>query len=228
MWWVLLVLGAVFGGVIALGSARIQANYFLNSIHSGTGKGLALSFDDGPDPLLTPKLLDVLDQHGAKASFFLIGHMAEAHPEVVQQIVAKGHTIGNHSFSHEKNLTWMSSSALDADIARCSAVLQNITGKAVAWFRPPFGVTTPRYARVLRQQKLQSIGWSLRSLDTTMTRKEEVLKRVLPQLAHGRIVLFHDTCAHTIEALPEIFAHCSQKGIDIVSIDAMTQHSPYH
>lgn len=218
-WQGIAVLLILYTGLLALGSGFIQFDFFLKSINQLSRDGISLTFDDGPDPITTPKILDILKANNVKASFFLIGRKAKDYPDIVKRIQEEGHVIGNHSYSHSNFLPLLPGALLKRDILKCNELLNKLTGSQVTLFRPPFGVTNPNYRRVLRKLRLTSVGWSLRSLDTTAKSAQEVLNKVIPELKNSNIVLLHDTQESTIEALPTIIEECHKNGMAIVSLD---------
>ena len=209
------------------GSFQIKANYFLNSINKGVKDGIALSFDDGPDPETTPKILDILRHQEIKASFFVIGKMAEKYPELLKTIEKDGHIIANHSYDHNNAMGFFGINKLATDIEKCSGIIEHITGKKPLLFRPPFGVTNPRYAVVLKNLRLTSIGWSGRSFDTITNSKNTLLKRVKKSIGRGAILLFHDTQKVTLEILPNIIEYCKENGVKIVPLHELIEQEPY-
>ncbi len=214
-----LVIGGVWGLITVYGVFSIQANWFTRSIHHTQAGSLAITFDDGPHPELTEKILSILDEHGIKATFFLIGKQAEKYPHLVKKIIEKGHGIGNHSYSHSKYVGFFSVHKLKNDLQKCTEVLEGISGKKIELFRPPFGVTNPRYAKVLPQLRLKSIGWSLRSYDTISKDAPRLLKRLQSKIRPGQILLLHDTVPITAQILPDLIQYCKERKISIVKIE---------
>jgi peptidoglycan/xylan/chitin deacetylase (PgdA/CDA1 family) len=131
-------------------------------------KIVLLTFDDGPDPVQTPKVLDVLRKHNAKAMFFLIGKNIEAYPEIVKQIVQDGHFVGNHTYSHQGKFPIFSANKMAEELVKTDGILQKITGTSVTFFRPPFGITNIRISRIVRKLNYKVIGWNIRSYDTSL------------------------------------------------------------
>lgn len=204
---------------LVVGSIFIRFNFFLNSVNNLNSDGVSLTFDDGPDPITTPKILEILNQYNVKASFFLIGSKVQKYPEIVRRIHDEGHSIGNHSFSHSNFLPFKPDYFLKRDILKCNKLLTEITGGEIKLFRPPFGVTNPNYRRVLRKLNLKSVGWSVRSMDTTANSKQIVLDKVIPALKNRDVVLLHDTQKTTLEALPNIIQYCQNNGMALVALD---------
>ncbi len=201
--------------------------FFLNSICSGENEGIAFTFDDGPDPVTTPKILDILRTEKIKATFFVIGKRAEKYPEIVKEIDREGHIIANHSYEHSNTIGFFLTGKLADDIEKCSNAIEQIIGKKPTLFRPPFGVTNPKYARAIKKFNLISIGWSGRSLDTITTNKISLVNRVRRAIKQGAILLFHDTQNVTLEALPEIIDLCKKNGIKIVPLQELIKHEQY-
>lgn len=232
LWVVLSAIALLFISVTAYGSAQIQANYFVKSINkggrrSGTGKAVALTFDDGPDPDSTPRILDILRENDLKATFFVIGRKAAEYPHLLQRIADEGHTIGNHSFSHHNLIGVFSKRKLQADIQRCNETIKEITGLSPMLFRPPFGVTNPRYAAVLKDLQMQSVGWSLRSLDTRAKNRYQLIQKIISKLKPRDIVLLHDHLPLTADSLADIIGHCREMGIKIEPLPRLIGKEPY-
>lgn len=120
---------------------------------------LALTFDDGPNPAWTPQLLEILAEHQAQATFFMVGRFAQAEPALVRQVLAGGHLIGNHSWSHP-NLARTPAGKVRDELQRTSDILQQITGKPMRYFRPPFGARRPIVLRIARELGLTPVTWN--------------------------------------------------------------------
>jgi peptidoglycan/xylan/chitin deacetylase (PgdA/CDA1 family) len=213
--------------ILIFGSSLIQFNYFVNSINKGSSKGIAITFDDGPDPKLTPQILDILAKENVKASFFVIGNKIEEQKELLQRIYNEGHTVGNHSFSHTKQLTTTSTAKLKKDIANCSSAIEKIIQHKPLFFRPPFGITSPRYNRAIQQLNMKSIGWNVRSLDTKANDAVTLYNKIIKKVTEGSILLLHDTQKITIEVLPKLIKHCKDNGINIVSLPELINEKSY-
>ena len=227
--WIIALYLMVYAIVIAYASFSIQSNFFITSLHQFKGEGVALTFDDGPHPIYTSQILKALKEKNVKATFFLIGALAEKYPDVVKAIDKDGHSIGNHSYSHNRMLPFFRSKRLRQDYEQASDTIESIIGKKPQWIRPPFGATSPKYLKMLQGKEWQSIAWSLRSLDTTMTTSEEVTNAVLnsKQLKNGAIILLHDNLENTANALPTILDGISDKGTKIVPLQAQINQSTY-
>lgn len=154
-------------------------------------KKIMLTFDDGPHPLYTPAVLDILKERGEKAIFFCIGERAFDNPELILRMVNEGHKIGIHSMNHSAGFTFASKSMVERDIDNCRKILTDISGTRIEFFRPPFGVTNPNIARAVKKLNLKTVGWSIRSFDT-ISESNKVINKIEKELFSGAIVLLHD------------------------------------
>lgn len=160
---------------------------------AAAGRGeIALTFDDGPEPEVTPRVLDLLDGTGAHATFFCVGNRALAHPQLVQEIVARGHAVENHGFGHALTFGLYGIGRMARDIGAAQQVLTDITGVAPRYFRAPFGIRTPLTEPALARLGLDCVAWSIRSLDSVDSNPMRVAARVAGSLVPGSIVLLHD------------------------------------
>lgn len=175
----------------------------LTAMPGGT-RALYLTFDDGPDPCHTPGLLDLLRDHQAQATFFLIGNKAERHPQLVQRMLAEGHRLGNHSYSHP-NFSRLSLAERMAEIDRTDQLLAGFDGIRHHGIRPPSGAFSVALTWHLARQRRQLMYWSYDSLDYQRRPPEQLVERMRadPPRA-GDIVLMHDDsdcCTHMLEVL---------------------------
>ena len=212
---------------ILAGVLFLRLEMFADVITTGPreARGFVLTFDDGPDPASTPRVLDALDSAGAKATFFVIARKAEAHPELVNEIVARGHAIGLHSYANDRLFSMRSSRYVHSDLARGLAVLESITGKRPALFRPPIGHTNPIIARVSEELGLSIVGWSVSALDgTSGASVDRVVARVSSRLHDGAIVLMHDASERGThapvapDAIARIVAAAREARMDVVPL----------
>ncbi|MBP1627411.1 MAG: polysaccharide deacetylase [Holophagaceae bacterium] len=167
--------------------------FFLPILSRGSRKQprVALSFDDGPDPEVTPRVLDLLDQHGVKAAFFLIGEKAQAHPELVREILRRGHEVGNHSWHHFPFLMLKGRRTLRQEIAKGQEILKTFGILPVA-FRPPVGVTSPALWRILIEEGMFCLNFSRRAGDMGNRRIRNLAARLLDKVRPGDLLLLHD------------------------------------
>ncbi|WP_159017487.1 polysaccharide deacetylase family protein [Cognatiluteimonas profundi] len=161
-----------------------------------TERAVWLTIDDGPSSQ-TLAMLDLLDRHSARATFFVVGERAAAHPELVHEIVRRGHGIGNHSTTHPSHWFWaLPPWTMRREIERAQGILHDITGVRPRWFRAVVGMSNPFVANVLKDQRLTRVAWSARGFDAVVADVERVVRDVEAQLAPGAIVLMHEGAAH--------------------------------
>ncbi|MDB5368469.1 MAG: Polysaccharide deacetylase [Roseomonas sp.] len=158
--------------------------------HAARGE-VALTFDDGPDPLLTPLALDLLAAQDARASFFLIGAKARRHPELVRAILARGHTVENHTDTHPLHFAAFGVAAQRRQILRAQAAIEAAGGQAPRYFRPPVGLRSPLLDPVLAGTGLRHASWTRRGADGLLSDPARILRR-LRRVAAGDVVLLHD------------------------------------
>jgi len=225
-WWSILVL-FVWINLLVLGAIKIRWNFFMVSINKGKhDKHIALTFDDGPANE-TATILDILKEHDVHAAFFSIGKNAAVHPDLVKRWHNEGHLIGNHSYGHGFNFDWQSVQIMEHELQQTNELIERITGKIPKLFRPPYGVTNPNLARAVKRLGMTSIGWSLRSFDTTAKSKEQLLQRILGRLKGGDIILLHDSMTITREILTELITEAQKKGFTFVRVDQLLDIEAY-
>lgn len=212
-------------------SADIRSNVYISTLcHSVTADRavISLTFDDGPDPYMTPRILEILERHDIKAVFFLIGRKAEKFPEIVRQIQSKGHTIGNHTYSHSIKFTIKGQEYVRYEINMCQDIISNITGKKPILFRPPFGITNPIISKVVSKNKLHTIGWSIRSLDTISGKNTDaVCRRISREMHNGAVVLLHDRIKNADILLNKILEETERRKLKAVSIEELLDIRTY-
>ena len=161
-------------------------------VENAPEKTLYLTFDDGPDPKITPQILGLLAQSGMKATFFLIGDRVREHPNLARRIVQEGHGIGNHSSFHSLGFAFQGMGGLRRDLEAAQLVIEEATGVCPRFFRAPFGIRSPLLEPVLFALGLELVSWTRRGYDTREVDPELVLARLSKPLETGSILLLHD------------------------------------
>lgn len=228
--WLYVLFVLIWIVITAIGSFQIKWNYHLQSLNHNyniSENYVAITFDDGPNIEFTPKVLSLLKDYNAKATFFLIGKNAEKQPDIVRQILTEGHAIGNHSYSHSKIFGFFFSKKVASELKQTNSILKEITGKEVKLFRPPFGVTNPNIKNALRRTGHQSIGWSKRGYDTANISEEKIFKRITANLKKGDIILLHDSSAKTVAVLEQLLLFLQSHKLQSVPVDRLLEIEAY-
>jgi peptidoglycan/xylan/chitin deacetylase (PgdA/CDA1 family) len=225
-------LGAVAASQLALTVAGLLPRCSLLGpnlvrLPGDTDGRVALTFDDGPDPSVTPRVLDLLDRHGAKASFFCIGRLVLAHPGLAREIHERGHRVENHSFRHSNAFAFQGPARLRAEIQRAQDAIGSSLGRAPLLFRAPAGIRNPWLDPVLARLGLRLVSWTRRGFDTVTAAPQRVTARLVRGLAGGDILLLHDgSCARdasgrpvVLQALPELLHELERRGLRSVRVD---------
>lgn len=205
-------------GPVAPRPPRAPANY--RSVNTSRPV-VALTFDDGPHPELTPKLLDILRQQGVRATFYVIGRSVDAHPEIARRIVAEGHEIANHTYTHP-HLTKVGAARLDSEMTRTTEAIVRATGRRPTNMRPPYGAINARVEQSLLQKHgLDVIMWSVDPLDWRRPGAEVVRQRLVDGATPGGILLAHDIHPGTIEAMPGTISDLKAKGYGFATVSQL-------
>jgi peptidoglycan-N-acetylglucosamine deacetylase len=189
---------------------------------------VALSIDDGPEPGVTPKVLSLLDEYGAKATFFCIGRHVEKRAELAREIVRRGHAIENHSYRHLNYFSLLGPRALAYEIERAQEVIGNVTGEPPRFFRAPAGLRSPLLDPILTRVGLLLASWTRRGFDSVNSDPDNVFQRLARGLAAGDILLLHDGhAARTragqpviLEVLPRLLAAFAESRLTPIRLSA--------
>lgn len=208
-------------GVVAWRSARVRLLPALSGV--GRPDHVALTFDDGPDPVSTPVILDTLDAFGWRATFFCLGEQARRTPQIVRELVERGHELGVHGESHRSHLV-RPGPAVTRDVRAARSVLEELSGRPVEWFRPPYGGVSAASIVAARRTGLRMVLWTTWGLDwkadaTGATVAANVHRTFVP----GATVLLHDSDVTstpdswkaTVDALPLLAGEWHQRGYEV-------------
>src|SRR5580693_5715116 len=177
---------AAAAGITAYGAAYPRAQIFGSTIcRTNSPRKLAITFDDGPNPAITPKLLDLLDRYSAHATFFLIGRFVRECPALVKETVARGHEVGNHTELHP-NLFWLNPTKVQVELRLCHDAIRHAIGTPPKWFRPPFGLRNPWVIPAARDLGCQTVMWTLIPGDWRKKPAEWLIQRMQPIAAHAQ------------------------------------------
>ena len=222
---------SVLGLLITDGVFRPSSSTFYPTISTGprdTAK-VALTFDDGPDPEVTPLLLDTLKARGARATFFTIGRHLARHRGIAERALRDGHELGNHSWQHDRMQNFYGTRAQATDIDRSMQLIREVSGSdALPLYRPPIGLKSPALARAAHERGLRVIAWSLHSRDTMLRDPQRIAARLLKRVQAGDIILMHDGHDRdgqhrvaTAEALPLVLDGLAKRGLQGVTVSEL-------
>ncbi|MDA8335868.1 MAG: polysaccharide deacetylase family protein [Peptococcaceae bacterium] len=194
-------------------------------------KKAALTFDDGPDDRVTPRILDILKENSVHGTFFLIGSYARRNPDMVRRIVAEGHIIGNHTWSHS-NMLPLNAEQDRQEIVRTGDALARITGRRTALLRPPRGKVSATIMDVARKEGYRVIGWSVDSVDWQDPQTSRITARLRDQMHPGAIILMHSvdlptSNGVTVKVLPGLIKELKARGYELVTLDELLQIPAY-
>lgn len=183
-------------------------------------KVLSISFDAAWGRANTEEILNILDRYDVKTTFFLVGFWAEKHPDLVKELVARGHEIGNHSATHP-HMNSLTKAQMAEELRKCSDLVQNITGTPTTLFRPPYGEYNDDVVLVSRELGYECVQWNVDSLDWKNLGKAHMVSRCTKNVNPGDIVLFHNDSQYILEALPEILEYYTQAGYKIIPVSQL-------
>jgi len=221
----------VLGLLITDGVFRPSSSTLYPTISSGPRDRprVALTFDDGPDPEVTPLLLNTLAAAGARATFFTIGRKLVRHTGIAERAIREGHELGNHSWQHDRMQNFYGTRAQAEEIDRSGQLIREVSGSgALPLYRPPIGLKSPALARAAHVRGLRVIAWSLHSRDTLLRDARRIADRLLKRVQPGDIILMHDGHdrdgyhrAATADALPLILDGFAQRGLQSVTVSEL-------
>ncbi len=229
-------------GITAYGAVYPRSQIFGPAIWcTNSPRKLALTFDDGPNPAITPKLLDLLDRYNAKATFFLIGRFVRECPDLVKETAARGHSVGNHTESHP-NLFWCTPTQVRIELRLCQDAIRNVLGAPPKWFRPPYGMRNPWVIRVAREMGCETVmltlipgDWMVKPAEWLIPRLQPIADRVVKSSKQdidsrgewGDVLCLHDGShrglngdrTRTLAALEHWLPRWRDLGLEFVTID---------
>ena len=226
--WPLAGAGVLFVAAVTAGVTWVGSGIFGPVLVRGPAEGgrIALTFDDGPDPVTTAEVARLLEERGHRGTFFVVGERAAQHADLVARLVDAGHDVGVHSFDHSLASSMPSMAWLERDFRRSREVLEQAVGRSPRFYRPPVGLLNPRIHRVARTGGWTIACWSVRARDGVPTTSAAVLGRVLPSLRAGAVVLLHDRLEGgepaCLGALPPILDELDRRGLRSVTLSALS------
>ncbi len=232
---------AATAGIVARGAANPASQLFGPTLRgTPSPRQFALTFDDGPNPAITPRLLDLLDRYDVRATFFMIGNFVRQCPALAREVIARGHAVGNHTETHPK-LLWLTRSQIRDELARCQQNISDVLGIAPSYMRPPWGLRSPLLAGVARELGiLHVVMWSIMPGDWAPPSLEWLVERMKPiadraaqvprdRAGSGDVLVLHDgdhrflngDRGHTVAALEQWIPRWRDLGLEFVTIDGL-------
>lgn len=217
-------------GTAAWGAVSPSSQIWGRTIWRAPDAGsLALTFDDGPNPAVTPELLDLLESHKVRATFFLIGRFAGEAADLAREIAQRGHSVGNHTQTHP-SLVFLSPAGIREQLRRCTEAIESATGLAPRWVRPPYGFRSPLLGGIVRARGGEVVMWSRMAHDWAPQPAERVIRRLRPARG-GDIILLHDgdhrvlrgDRMHSVKALGYWLPRWKDAGLRFVTLDDFGQ-----
>lgn len=181
---------------------------------------VSLTFDDGPSPIYTPQILEILKKYNVKATFFVMGWSAKKYPELIKQMVREGHAVAIHTMSHPK-LTRLNNKQLYFEVVKSRDIVKSIIGKTPVCLRPPFGITNSRVNAFIRDQQMIPVPMGFNSFDYNRPGVNKLVHWVVSNAKAGRVFLLHDGYKYrqqTVKALPAIIEGIRKKGLEFSAI----------
>jgi peptidoglycan/xylan/chitin deacetylase (PgdA/CDA1 family) len=217
--------------LMADGVFRPESSVFYPTVVRGRSERaqVALTFDDGPDPEVTPAVLDALAEHQARATFFVIGRYLEKNSTLAERMLKEGHELGNHSWQHSHFQNFYPAAGHAREIDRCSQLIRSLTKSAAEpLYRPPVGLKSPAMARVATRKNLTVVAWSIHGRDTFNRPAHAIAEQILARIQPGDIVLLHDGHdrdhrhrAHIQQAMPLLLQGLRERGLASVPVSEL-------
>lgn len=225
----ILILFGLYIGISILLAFFIGSGFHHRAIcHGETGeKVCAITFDDGPDTEITPKILDVLKREKLSATFFVIGKKLEGNEPLIKRMAEEGHLIGNHSWNHSVWFDFYPARRMKQELEDTAKGISHIVGASPLLFRPPFGVLNPTLSKVLTRLSYHVIGWNVRSYDTVHADRQKTTSRILRKLSPGSIILLHDHLQGSPELLTSLIPEIKRKGFTFVPLTHLIDIKAY-
>ncbi len=224
-------------GVIAWAVFNVNSSIWARTLWRSPvpAKAVALTFDDGPDPEFTPRVLDLLKDKGVKATFFCVGARVRRHPALAKRIAQEGHTLGNHSDTHAVWINFSLHGKLRREIRDCNNAIEAATGVKPCLYRAPHGFKNPALGDVLGQEGMVAVGWQVRGFDAVVTDAARIAERIVDSARPGGVILLHDGAGlqgtsdrnATLEALPVVIDGLRARGLEIVALDTLLGSKVY-
>lgn len=212
-----------------IGASKLSVNFHFQSVCQAktSEKMVSITFDDGPHGEATEKVLVVLKEYNATATFFCIGKKIQAQIGLLKKLDEAGHLIANHSYSHSNLFDLQTTTKLTAELKETNETIKRAIGKTPLFFRPPYGVATPALGRAITNNQMISIGWDIRSFDTSIKKPEKVFDNIKPQIKPGSIILLHDRVEGCEVIVTLLLKYLESNNYTVVRLDKLINQPAY-
>lgn len=198
-------------------AADDTAEVYKNREFDSDEQKVALTFDDGPDPEVTPQILNILNQYEARATFYMVGNSVEYYPEIAREVAEEGHEIGNHTMTHADLTTSPEEEAI-YEIDKTNELIAEATGQIPTSFRPPYGSTTEALEELVN---MPAVLWTVDSFDWQSREAESIIQAIQEEIHEDAIILMHDIHQETADALPEVLNYLKSEGYEMVTVSEL-------
>ena len=212
-----------------IGASKLSANFHFKSICTAktTEKIVSLTFDDGPHGEATEKVLSVLKEYNVTSTFFCIGKKINTEISLLKKLDEEGHIIANHSYIHGNLFDLQPTHKLTTELELTNKTIKEAIGKTPLFFRPPYGVATPALGRAIKKTKMISIGWNIRSFDTSIKDPEKIFQKIKSQITPGSIILLHDRVEGCDIVVRLLLNFLKESNYTIVNLDKLINQPAY-
>lgn len=188
---------------------------------------VTLTFDDGPHGEATEKVLAVLKEFNVTCTFFCIGKRISDEKSLLKKMSDAGHIIANHSYTHDNFFDLQPTRKLIEELELTNKTIKDIIGKTPLFFRPPYGVATPGLGRAIEKTKMISVGWNIRSFDTSIKDSEKIFQKIKPQIKPGSIILLHDRVKDCDVLVKSLLLYLKESEYTVVNLDKLLNKPAY-
>jgi len=219
----------LFITIEVVGASRLSINFHFNSICKikTNEKIIAITFDDGPHGEATEKVLAVLKEYDVTCTFFCIGKKLSNGVSLLKKMNEAGHIIANHSYIHGNLFDLQSTNKLTEELELTNKAIKEAIGKTPLFFRPPYGVATPALGRAIPKNNMVSVGWNIRSFDTSIKNSEKIFQKIKPQIKPGSIILLHDRVEGCDMVVRLLLNYLKENNYTVVNLDKLINQPAY-
>jgi peptidoglycan/xylan/chitin deacetylase (PgdA/CDA1 family) len=212
-----------------IGASRLSTGFHFKSVCNAetNEKMVTLTFDDGPHGEATEKVLAVLKEFNVTCTFFCIGKRISDEKSLLKKMSDAGHIIANHSYTHDNFFDLQPTRKLIEELELTNKTIKDIIGKTPLFFRPPYGVATPGLGRAIEKTKMISVGWNIRSFDTSIKDSEKIFQKIKPQIKPGSIILLHDRVKDCDVLVKSLLLYLKESEYTVVNLDKLLNKPAY-